>query len=146
MKTNPGDHGANPPTWWIIAGPNAVGKTIFALEFLPRVAGCTRFINTDLIAGLAPLAPLREVLAASRIVLRELDARIEARDSFALETTLAGRSYLRLTNRLRRGGWRVELIYLALPSAEIDVHPASCGTRGPRRPLHCPGRHPVALP
>jgi predicted ABC-type ATPase len=49
------------PTCWIIAGPNGAGKTTFALEYLPRVAGCSHFINADLIAaGLAPLAPERE--------------------------------------------------------------------------------------
>lgn len=54
-------------TCWIIAGPNGAGKTTFALEYLPQVAGCTNFINADLIAaGLAPLAPERELLAASR--------------------------------------------------------------------------------
>jgi predicted ABC-type ATPase len=39
---------------------------------------------------------------------------------FAFETTLAGRSYLRLIRRLRSEGWRVELIYLALPSVEMS--------------------------
>ena len=109
------------PTCWIIAGPNGAGKTTFALEFLPR-ANCMHFINADLIAaGLAPLAPERELLAASRLVLRELETRIAARDSFAFETTLAGRTYLRLVERLRLQGWRVELIYLALPSAEMSA-------------------------
>lgn len=111
-----------PPNCGTIAGPNGTGKTTFALEFLPRVVGCTHFINADLIAsGLPPLAPERELLAASRIVLRELDARIAARDSFAFETIFAGRSYLRLNERLCREGWRVELIYLALPSAEMSA-------------------------
>jgi predicted ABC-type ATPase len=109
------------PTCWIIAGPNGAGKTTFAMEFLPR-AGCMHFINADLIAaGLAPLAPERELLAASRLVLQELEARIASRDSFAFETTLAGRSYLRLVERLRQQGWRVELIYMALPSAEMSA-------------------------
>ncbi len=109
------------PTTWIIAGPNGAGKTTFALEFLPR-ASCMNFINADLIAaGLAPLAPERELLAASRLVLRELETRIAARDSFAFETTLAGRTYLRLVERLRQQGWRVELIYLALPGAEMSA-------------------------
>lgn len=89
------------PTCWIIAGPNGAGKTTFALEYLPQVAGCRHFINADLIAaGLAPLAPERELLAASRIFLRELEARIAARENFAFETTLAGRTYLRLVERL----------------------------------------------
>jgi predicted ABC-type ATPase len=93
---------------WIIAGPNGAGKTTFALEFLAR-ASCMHFINADLIAaGLAPLAPERELLAASRLVQSELETRIAARDSFAFETPLAGRTYLRLVERLRqlalRGG------------------------------------------
>lgn len=109
------------PTCWIIAGPNGAGKTTFALEYLPRVAGCTYFINADLIAaGLSPLAPERELMAASRLFLREIEERIAARDSFAFETTLAGRTYLRLMEQLRRDGWRVELIYLALPSVEMS--------------------------
>ena len=109
------------PTCWIIAGPNGAGKTTFALEYLPRVAGCTHFINADLIAaGLAPLAPERELLAASRIFLREIEERIRQRESFAFETTLAGRAYLRLVERLRDDGWRVELIYLALSSVEMS--------------------------
>lgn len=111
----------NIPTCWIIAGPNGAGKTTFALEYLPQVAGCTHFINADLIAaGLSPLAPERELLAASRLFLREIEERITAREDFAFETTLAGRTYLRLVERLRRDGWRVELIYLALPSIEMS--------------------------
>ncbi|WP_022948742.1 AAA family ATPase [Methylohalobius crimeensis] len=109
------------PTCWIIAGPNGAGKTTFALEYLPKAAGCTHFINADLIAaGLSPLAPERELLAASRLFLREIEERITAHENFAFETTLAGRTYLRLVERLRADGWRVELIYLALPSVEMS--------------------------
>ena len=109
------------PTCWIIAGPNGAGKTTFALEYLPQVAQCSRFINADLIAaGLSPLAPERELLAASRLFLGEMDAAIAKREDFAFETTLAGRSYLKLVRRLRADGWRTELIYLALPSMEMS--------------------------
>jgi len=109
------------PTCWIIAGPNGAGKTTFALEYLPKVAGCTHFINADLIAaGLSPFAPERELVAASRIFLQEIEERIEKREDFAFETTLAGKTYLRLIDRLRSDGWRVELIYLALPNVEMS--------------------------
>jgi predicted ABC-type ATPase len=84
------------PTCWIIAGPNGAGKTTFALEHLPQLGARLRFINADLIAaGLSPLAPERELLAASRIFLREIAEQVAAREDFAFETTLAGRSYLR---------------------------------------------------
>lgn len=109
------------PICTIIAGPNGAGKTTFALEYLPNVAQCSRFINADLIAaGLSPLAPEREMIAASRLFLREIEEAIERRTDFAFETTLSGRSYLKLINRLQADGWQVDLLYLALPSVEMS--------------------------
>ncbi len=109
------------PTCWIIAGPNGAGKTTFALSYLPEVAGCTNFINADLIAaGLSPLAPARELLAAGRIFVQEIAERIAKGENFAFETTLAGRGHLKLIHRLKHEGWLVELIYLALPSIEMS--------------------------
>jgi predicted ABC-type ATPase len=61
------------------------------------------------------------MVAASRVFLRELEARIAARENFAFETTLAGRPHLRLVERLRQEGWRLELLYLALPSVEMSI-------------------------
>lgn len=96
------------PTCWIIAGPNGAGKTTFALEYLSKVAECTHFVNADLIAaGLSPLVPERELIAASRIFLNEIEENISRRENFAFETTLSGRSYLRLINRLQRDDWQV---------------------------------------
>lgn len=98
-----------------------IGEAIRCYEKAAQVARCTHFINADLIAaGLSPLAPERELMAASRLFLREIEERIAARENFAFETTLAGRAYLRLIERLHGEGWRVELIYLALPSLEMS--------------------------
>jgi predicted ABC-type ATPase len=100
---------------------NSKHSPTFALQYLPTVANCRNFINADLIAaGLAPLAPETELLAASRLFLGEIAARIQARQDFAFETTLSGRSYLKLIHRLKAENWHVELIYLALPTAEIS--------------------------
>ena len=109
------------PVCWIIAGPNGAGKTTFALEYLPTVAHCNNFINADLIAaGLSPLAPETQLIAASRIFLHEIETRINKQQDFAFETTLSGRSYLKLIARLQKQGWQVELVYLALPSMEMS--------------------------
>lgn len=109
------------PVCWIIAGPNGAGKTTFALEYLPAAAKCVNFVNADLIAsGLSPLAPDREIVAASRIFLQEIEAHIKRNDDFAFETTLAGRSHLKLIRRLQKETWKVELVYLALPSIEMS--------------------------
>lgn len=114
-------HNVRRATCWIVAGPNGAGKTTFALNYLPHVANCTRFINADLIAaGLSPLAPGRELLAASRIFLQEIEEAIGEEEDFAFETTLAGRGYSKLVERLLSEGWRVELVYLALPLVDMS--------------------------
>jgi predicted ABC-type ATPase len=109
------------PTCWIIAGPNGAGKTTFALQYLPQVANCRRFANADAIAaGLSPLAPETALLAASRLFLKEIEKHINDRQSFAFETTLSGRSYLKLIDQLKSNHWHVELTYLALPDVEMS--------------------------
>ncbi len=110
------------PTCWIIAGPNGAGKTTFALDNLTRLANISNFINADMIAsGISPLSPEKKLLTASRLFLAEINQSITNRADFAFETTLSGRTYLRLFDRLRGDNWRVELIYLALPSVELSV-------------------------
>jgi predicted ABC-type ATPase len=112
---------AQAPVCRIIAGPNGAGKTTFALKYLPQVAPGTAFVNADLIAaGLSPLAPEQQIIAASRLFLQQIEQRIADERDFAFETTLAGRGYLRLVRRLRSAGWRVELLYLALPTVELS--------------------------
>ncbi len=101
-----GDH----PICYIIAGPNGAGKTTFALRYLPEVARCQNFVNADMIAaGLSPLSPEREGIAAARLFLSEIDRFVSKRESFGFETTLSGTTYLRLIDTLRKTGWRVVL-------------------------------------
>ncbi len=110
------------PTCWIIAGPNGAGKTTFALDNLIWLAKTSNFVNADLIAsGLSPLAPEKKLLTASRMFLAEINQSITKRADFAFETTLSGRMYLKLIDRLRGDNWRVELIFLALPSVESSI-------------------------
>lgn len=106
----------------IIAGPNGAGKTTFAREFLPREAECPDFINVDLIAaGLSPFDPDRAALRAGRLVIEEIKRRVLAGESFAFETTLAGRNYARLIPQWRAAGYYVKLIFLSLPTADVAV-------------------------
>lgn len=106
----------------IIAGPNGAGKTTFAHEFLPNEAGCPVFINADLIAaGLAPFAPETAAVQAGRLMLQEIERHFAARQSFAFETTLSGKAYLRHIQQWQAGGYRVKLIFLKLDSAEEAI-------------------------
>lgn len=110
------------PTCSIIAGPNGAGKTTFALTYLPEATDCRNFVNADMIAaGLSPLSPDRDWLAASRLFLEEVRQYIARRDDFAFETTLSGKTYLRLIQQLLGDGWQVKLYYLWLPSIEMSI-------------------------
>lgn len=106
----------------IIAGPNGAGKTTFAREFLPNEAGCPIFVNADLIAaGLAPFAPETAAVQAGRLMLGELSRHFAARQSFAFETTLSGRGYLRHIREWQFSGYQVKLIFLQLDSVDEAI-------------------------
>ena len=108
------------PRCIVIAGPNGAGKTTFAQEFLLRYAGVVHFVNADLIAsGLAPLRPETAAIRAGRLLLREIDRLAAAGADFSIESTLSGMGYVSRLSRWKAGGYRIELIYLALPSPEI---------------------------
>ncbi len=105
-----------------LPAPNGAGKTTFARKFLPVDAACPTFVNADLIAaGLAPFAPETAVVQAGRIMLLELARHFAARQSFAFETTLSGRAWLRHIHALQTAGYRVKLIFLRLQSVDEAI-------------------------
>jgi len=110
------------PRCIVIAGPNGAGKTTFAREFLPNEAGVMNFVNADLIAaGLSPLEPAAAQVAGARILLKELDRLAAERKDFAFETTMSGLAYLVRLKRWRSAGYRIELVFLRLPSVEMAL-------------------------
>ncbi len=113
---------ARQPRCIVIAGPNGAGKTTFAREFLPKDEGIIHFVNADLIAGgLSPLRPELAALTAGRLVLAELDRLAKSRRSFAFETTLSGRTYLSRLKRWKTAGYRIEILFLSLSSAQVAL-------------------------
>jgi predicted ABC-type ATPase len=105
------------PTIFLIAGCNGAGKTTFATEFLPKEVRCLRFLNADEIArGLSPLKPSAGAFQAGRLLLEQVDECLRRRETFALESTLSGKTYIRLFQRALKGGYEIELHYLWLSS------------------------------
>jgi predicted ABC-type ATPase len=114
--------GASSKRILIIAGPNGAGKTTFARSFLPAEAHLPRFLNADLIAaGLAPFAPETAAFRAGRLMVEEIARCARRGESFAFETTLAGRGYLGHIEAWRAQGYRVGLFFLRLPNVETAI-------------------------
>jgi predicted ABC-type ATPase len=103
----------------IIAGANGAGKTTFARAFLPMAFPGIVFLNVDEILREGPT--FASPLAASREMLRRLDATAAAGDSFALETTLSSTMYVRRIADWRVRGYRVSLHFIELASADEAV-------------------------
>ena len=81
-----------------------------------------RFLNADEIArGLSPFSPEKVAVKAGRLLLAEVESCLRAGESFALESTLSGRTYVAMLRNARAAGFMIELNYLWLPSAELAV-------------------------
>ena len=107
---------------YIIAGPNGSGKTTFANEFLPEYAKCPNFVNADLIAkGLSPFYPRTAAIKAGRLVLEQIRSLAEKNVDFAFETTLSGKSYVRLIEALKNKGYTINLFFLWIPNADFAL-------------------------
>jgi predicted ABC-type ATPase len=107
------------PTLWLIAGANGVGKTTYARARIEAVSGTTTFVNLDLIAqGLSPLDPLGQQIRAARVALEMARDLIADKRSFSLETTLSGKTHLRLVALAKANGMAVKLLYFFVDTPE----------------------------
>lgn len=105
----------DPPTFWLIAGPNGVGKTTYAMRHLKAVSGSVHFVNLDEIArGLSPLDPSAAQTDAARIALKRARDFIQARQTFAMETTASGLTHLGLVAAAHRAGLRTSMLYFSV--------------------------------
>ena len=110
------------PTVYVIAGPNGAGKTTFASQFLPDFVKCQEFLNADLIAaGLSPFAPETQNVRAGRLLLERFRELASQKADFGFETTLSGRTYVKLLGDMKTDVYRVVLFFLWLPSAEMAI-------------------------
>lgn len=108
------------PNLYIIAGCNGAGKTTASFNVLPNILKCREFINADEIAkGLSPFAPESVAIQAGKLMLDRIEQLLSTGESFALETTLATRSYKTLVRRAKERGYTVQLLFFWLESPSI---------------------------
>lgn len=107
---------------YIISGCNGAGKTTASYTVLPKILECKEFVNADEIAkGLSPFNPESVAFEAGRLMLQRIDDLLESNVTFAIETTLATKSYVNLVRRAQSMGYFVHLIFFWLESPELAI-------------------------
>ena len=110
------------PNLYIIAGPNGAGKTTASYTLLPEMLNCINFVNADEIArGLSPFSPNTVDVQAAKIMLQRIDELLIQKADFAIETTLATRSYVQLVKRAQVLGYKVHLLFFYLETPEQAI-------------------------
>lgn len=105
------------PWLWFIAGPNGAGKSTSRL-----VLEVEQEVRPDTIAlQMSPSNPESVALKAGREAVKRAREFLANRNSFAIETTLAGRKYLQMAEFAKAKGWRIGLIYIGLTSPELAI-------------------------
>ena len=107
---------------YIIAGCNGAGKTTASFTVLPEMLKCREFVNADEIAaGLSPFNPEGVALQAGRLMIDRIIYLLKEGETFAFETTLATRSYVKLIQQAKRRGYFVTLLFFSLSTPEQAV-------------------------
>lgn len=114
------------PALWIIAGPNGSGKSsAYGMASVDDPMGSVWIINPDLLAkrihdqeGLEPVAA--NVAAVERIE-RWLYASVDTHQTIGVETVLSTDKFRRLVEHAKRRGFGINLIYVYLDSAELNI-------------------------
>lgn len=108
------------PRLTIIAGANGCGKSTLTSRssFIYK----TPLLDPDAISkALQPTIPGASAVAAARQVLISAGKHIEKSESFAVETTLAGKHYLRMMAEARMRGFEIVLVYIGTENVEINL-------------------------
>ncbi len=105
----------------IIAGPNGAGKSSLArITLLPNFLKSNEFVNADEIAKvLSPQDPEKSAIEAGRLMLKRIDFLLSENMSFAFETTLSARIFLKLITKAQSFDYQINLIFLKLSDPQL---------------------------
>ena len=110
------------PRLYIISGCNGAGKTTASYSLLPEMLDCKEFVNSDEFAkSLSPFDPSKASIQASRYMLMKIRYLLKRQEDFAVETTLATRTLLKIVKNAQTAGYTVTLLYFWLNSPELAI-------------------------
>ncbi len=111
------------PEIYVFGGCNGSGKTTLATTILSSLDNQLEFVNADIIAAdLNPEDVDSVAIQASRLMLERLNTLSRQGTDFAFETTLAARTFARFLKKCLAQGYRINLVYVWLESAELAVN------------------------
>lgn len=110
------------PRALVLGGINGAGKTTASRALLADTLKVMTFVNADVIAqGLSGFEPEAVAFEAGRIMLERMHALVEQRADFAVETTLAARSYVNWLRDIAQNGYSTHLFYFWVRDADFAV-------------------------
>ena len=105
---------------YILAGANGSGKSTISKVLLP--AEHLVYVNPDDIAKeLNPDNPTAARIDAGRETLRRIDELLAKGESFAIESTLSGNTYVNVLERAKSLGYETTIAYVFVDSAEVCI-------------------------
>ncbi len=109
------------PKLTFIAGANGSGKTTLT-RWNRELFRDIPVLDPDSIAKtLRPTASTAFPIAAARQVLRSANDHLHRAKSFAVETTLSGKNYLRMMLDAHRFGFEIVLVYIGTDNVETNL-------------------------
>ncbi len=109
------------PKLTLIAGANGSGKTTLT-RWNRELFRDIPVLDPDSIAKtLRPTASTAFPIAAARQVLRSANDHLHRAKSFAVETTLSGKNYLRMMLDAHRFGFEIVLVYIGTDNVETNL-------------------------
>ena len=112
--------------FYLIAGCNGAGKKTSSFMFFPSFFDCKYFVNADEIAkGLSPFTPDEMAIQAGKLMIQRIQELIKKGETFAVETTLSSKMYLRILKELKLKGYQTHLIFFWLNSPPTGLSKSS---------------------
>jgi len=112
----------NPPVLTILAGSNGSGKSTLTSSVREEFQQAP-ILDPDAIAKSIrdTLQGTDSDIEAGKKVLRRAEELIESNQSFTVETTLSGSTYLRMAARAKDAGFLIAVIFVGTNSVEINI-------------------------
>lgn len=108
------------PILTVIAGANGSGKSTFT-RYTQETLGVP-VIDPDLEARIIrPDSLFTAAIAGGKQALLRARAYLANNESFAVETTLSGNTYLKMMTQAKQKGWQVNLIYVGVNDVQINI-------------------------